>query len=116
MKTLTLLGTTLGLSFTAGLNLYATVLVTGLALRLHWVQLPPGLDGLSALEHPVVLAVAGQIDGRTATFTLYFTTPCSGSATGTATIGTRTISGTYSGGATGFGCCNPVSGSFVLQR
>ena len=61
MKTLTLLGTTLGLSFTAGLNLYATVLATGLAVRMHWLRLPPGLEGLSALAHPVVLTVAGLL-------------------------------------------------------
>ncbi len=61
MKTLTLLGTTLGLSFTAGLNLYATVLVTGLAVRLGWVRLPPGLEGLGALAHPAVLTVAGLL-------------------------------------------------------
>jgi hypothetical protein len=60
--------------------------------------------------------VAGQINGRSATFTLSFATPCSGSASGAATLGATTISGTYSGGATGLGCCNPVSGSFVLQR
>lgn len=61
METLTLLGTTLGLSFTAGLNLYATVLMTGLAVRLGWVQLPAGIEGLSALAHPAVLAVAGVL-------------------------------------------------------
>jgi hypothetical protein len=61
--------------------------------------------------------VAGEIDGGFATFTLYFATPCSGSATGTATVRTSNISGTFSGGATGgHGCCNPVSGSFVLTR
>jgi hypothetical protein len=61
MKTLALLGTTLGLSFTAGLNLYATVLMTGLAVRMGWVRLPAGLEGLSALAHPAVLAVAGVL-------------------------------------------------------
>ena len=61
MKTLTLLGTTLGLSFTAGLNLYATVLVTGLAIRMRWVELPAGLEGLTALAHPAVLVVAGLL-------------------------------------------------------
>lgn len=60
--------------------------------------------------------VAGQINGRSASFTLFFAAPCSGSATGTATVSRTAISGTYAGGATGFGCCNPVSGSFVLTR
>jgi hypothetical protein len=60
--------------------------------------------------------IAGQINGRTATFTLFFSAPCSGSATGTATVSRTTISGTFTGGATGFGCCNPVTGSFVLTR
>ena len=60
--------------------------------------------------------VAGQINGDSATFTLNFSAPCSGTATGTATLTASSISGTYSGGATGYGCCNPVSGSFVLQR
>ena len=60
--------------------------------------------------------IAGEIRGRSATFTLFFAAPCSGSATGTATVSRTAISGTYTGGATGFGCCNPVSGSFVLTR
>ena len=60
--------------------------------------------------------IAGQINGRTATFTLFFAAPCSGSAAGTATVSRTAISGTYAGGATGFGCCNPVSGSFSLTR
>ncbi len=61
METLTLLGTTLGLSFTAGLNLYATILVTGLAVRFDWLRLPAGLEGLAVLSHPAVLAVAGLL-------------------------------------------------------
>ena len=60
--------------------------------------------------------IAGEIRGRSATFTLFFAAPCSGSATGTAIVNRNSISGTYAGGATGFGCCNPVSGSFVLTR
>ncbi len=60
--------------------------------------------------------IAGEIRGRSATFTLFFAAPCSGSATGSATVSRNTISGTFAGGATGFGCCNPVSGSFVLTR
>lgn len=60
--------------------------------------------------------IAGEINGRSATFTLFFAAPCSGSASGAATVGRNAITGTYTGGATGFGCCNPVSGSFALTR
>jgi hypothetical protein len=38
---LTTLGRTMGFSFAAGLNLYATVAILGLASRYHWVDLPP---------------------------------------------------------------------------
>lgn len=41
MDVLTALGRTLGFSFAAGLNLYATVAILGLASRYHWVDLPP---------------------------------------------------------------------------
>ena len=41
METLTFLGRTLGFSFAAGLNLYATVAILGLASRYGWVALPP---------------------------------------------------------------------------
>lgn len=40
METLTFLGRTLGFSFAAGLNLYATVAILGLASRYGWVALP----------------------------------------------------------------------------
>lgn len=59
MTTLTLLGTTLGFAFAAGLNLYATILVIGLGVRFDLVTLPPRLAGLSALAHPLVLGAAG---------------------------------------------------------
>jgi len=36
-----LLGRTLGFSFAAGINLYATVAILGLATRFGWVDLPP---------------------------------------------------------------------------
>lgn len=61
MKTLTLLGTTLGFAFSAGLNLYATVLVIGAAIRFGWVTLPPALSHLSVLGDPVVLWAAGVL-------------------------------------------------------
>lgn len=58
MNTLALLGTVFGLAFSAGLNLYATVLVTGLAIRLDWIGLPQNLSSLESLGHPVVLGAA----------------------------------------------------------
>jgi hypothetical protein len=59
MKTLTLLGTALGFAFTAGLNLYATILVIGVTLRFGWIVPPASLSGLSVLAHPAVLGAAG---------------------------------------------------------
>jgi len=41
MELLVTLGRTLGFSFAAGINLYATVAILGLASRFHWVALPP---------------------------------------------------------------------------
>jgi nicotinamide riboside transporter PnuC len=41
MDTLIFLGPTLGFSFAAGINLYATVALLGLASRYDWVALPP---------------------------------------------------------------------------
>lgn len=61
MKTLAILGTTLGFAFSAGLNLYATVLVIGAAIRFGWVTLPPALANLSVLADPVVLGVAALL-------------------------------------------------------
>ena len=59
MATLSLLGTTLGFAFAAGLNLYATVLVVGLAIRLDWLPLPVHLANLQVLGDPIVLVSAG---------------------------------------------------------
>jgi len=58
MTALSLLGTTLGFAFAAGLNLYATVLVVGLAIRLDWLPLPVHLADLQVLADPVVLGAA----------------------------------------------------------
>jgi hypothetical protein len=41
MDTFATLGRTLGFSFAAGVNLYATVAILGLASRYGWVSLPP---------------------------------------------------------------------------
>lgn len=59
MDTLQLLGSTLGLSFLAGMRLYATVLAAGLGIRFHLFHLPPALGGLEVLAHPAVLIIAG---------------------------------------------------------
>lgn len=49
------LGRTLGFSFAAGVNLYATVAILGLAARYGWVELPPQFD---AFNHDVVIVGA----------------------------------------------------------
>lgn len=41
MELLVTLGRTLGFSFAAGVNLYATIAILGLASRFDWVALPP---------------------------------------------------------------------------
>src|SRR6187455_3881224 len=41
MEILASLGRTMGFSFAAGINLYATVAILGLASRYGWVALPP---------------------------------------------------------------------------
>lgn len=59
MQVLSLLGVALGLASLAGINLYLTVFVTGLAIRMDWVTLTPALHGLSVLSDPVIIGVAG---------------------------------------------------------
>jgi len=49
------LGRTLGFSFAAGVNLYATVALIGLAQRYRWVQLPPQF---AVFEHDLVIGAA----------------------------------------------------------
>ncbi len=61
MNTLSLLGSTLGLGFAAGLNIYATVLVVGLGVRFGFIHLAPELSQLEVLANPCILAVAGFI-------------------------------------------------------
>jgi hypothetical protein len=53
--TIGVLGLALGSAFTAGINLYATVAVLGLAAQAGAIQLPPELQ---LLAHPAVIAVA----------------------------------------------------------
>ncbi len=53
------LGTALGLATLAGLNLYLTVFVAGLAVRFHWVELSGNYASMEVLGNPWVLGVAG---------------------------------------------------------
>ena len=59
MEILKTLAVALSFGTLAGVNLYLTVFVTGLAVRMDWVELPAALQGLEVLGNPVVLAVAG---------------------------------------------------------
>ena len=56
MDPLHLIGLSLGTSFAAGLNLYATILTAGLLDRFGVVELPASLD---VVTHPVLLGLAG---------------------------------------------------------
>lgn len=59
MDTLRTLATLLPLSLTAGINLYGTVLIVGLSIRLGWVtNVPPGLAVLGSTP---VIVVAGLL-------------------------------------------------------
>jgi len=49
------LGRTLGFSLAAGVNLYATVAILGLAARYGWVELPPQFD---TFDHDIVIGIA----------------------------------------------------------
>ncbi|HSP90718.1 MAG TPA: DUF4126 domain-containing protein, partial [Vicinamibacterales bacterium] len=55
MELLAGLGRTLGFSFAAGINLYATVALLGLASRFGWVALPPQFK---AFDHDWVIYTA----------------------------------------------------------
>lgn len=58
METLELLGIALGLGSLAGINLYLTVFLTGLAIRLDFLQLATRFAELEVLGHPAVMTVA----------------------------------------------------------
>ncbi|MCB1087991.1 MAG: DUF4126 domain-containing protein, partial [Verrucomicrobiae bacterium] len=59
MDILNQLAVALGFATLAGLNLYLTVLVTGLAIRMDWIQLSSQYDQLSVLGSDWVLIAAG---------------------------------------------------------
>jgi hypothetical protein len=56
-----LLSVALGLACLAGINLYLTVFVTGLAINLHWIVLSPNYHSLEVLGHPWIIAIAGLL-------------------------------------------------------
>jgi len=52
------LGTALGLASLAGINLYLTVLVAGLAVRFNWIDLAAAHESLAVLGDPWVISLA----------------------------------------------------------
>jgi hypothetical protein len=61
METLQQLAVALGLAGLAGINLYLTVFVTGLAIQQHWIYLAPQYEQLGILANPVIIALAGAL-------------------------------------------------------
>lgn len=55
------LGVALGFATLAGLNLYLTVLVAGLALRFNWILLSGPYENLAVLGNPWVMGVAATL-------------------------------------------------------
>jgi uncharacterized membrane protein len=49
----------LSLACLAGINLYLTVFVTGLAIHLHWITLSPSYQSLEVLGQPWIIVIAG---------------------------------------------------------
>jgi uncharacterized membrane protein len=54
-----LLSVALGLACLAGIDLYLTVFVTGLAIHLHWITLSPSYQSLEVLGQPWIIVIAG---------------------------------------------------------
>jgi hypothetical protein len=59
VERLHLLSVALGLAALAGINLYLTVLATGLAIHFHWITLAPAYQSLEVLGDPIVITIAG---------------------------------------------------------
>ena len=59
MDKFNLLSVALGLACLAGINLYLTVFVTGLAIHFHWITLAPQYQSLEILGQPWLIALAG---------------------------------------------------------
>jgi len=61
MEILQTLGIALGLASLAGLNLYLTVFVTGLAIQQQWIDVAQTYPELAILAHPAILAISGTM-------------------------------------------------------
>jgi len=59
VERLDLLAVALGLACLAGINLYLTVFVTGLAIHFHWITLAPAYQSLEVLGRPAIITIAG---------------------------------------------------------
>ncbi|HJZ11579.1 MAG TPA: DUF4126 domain-containing protein [Acidobacteriota bacterium] len=59
MSSFSTLATLFSLGFFSGLNVYAVVFVSGMAIRLQWLSLTPQLQSLEILAHPAVLWISG---------------------------------------------------------
>jgi hypothetical protein len=59
VERLDLLAVALGLAALAGINLYLTVFVTGLAIHFHWITLAPQYQSLEILGNPWIITIAG---------------------------------------------------------
>lgn len=58
MEVLEQLGMAIGLASLAGINLYLTVFITGLAIRMDWLTLADKFESLQVLASPAVMGVA----------------------------------------------------------
>jgi hypothetical protein len=99
MEMLSSLGRTMGFSFAAGLNLYATVAILGLAGRFGWVALPPQYAVFdnnwiigAALTLYVVEFIADKIPWLDSAWDAAHTVirPIGGAAIAVATLGEKT--------------------------
>ena len=61
MDRFNLVSVALGLACLAGINLYLTVFVTGLAIHYHWIVLAPSYQSLEILGQPWIIAIAGLL-------------------------------------------------------
>jgi len=61
MQVLQTLGVALGLASLAGLNLYLTVFVAGLAIQQHWIDVSQAYPELAILAHPAIIIISGVL-------------------------------------------------------